>query len=82
MTMNDTDPVRWTLPAFLDRLTELHASFTLERFRDSIAVIVAVPGERWEVEFMDDGSIEVERFRSSGKLGDEKSFDELFDVAT
>jgi hypothetical protein len=29
-------------------------------------VIVAIPGERWEVERMDAAGIEVERFRSDG----------------
>ena len=82
MSMDDTDSVPWTLRAFIDRLAELGASFRLDRFRDSIAVIVVVPGERWEVEFMDDGSIEVERFRRSGEVDDEKSFDELFDLVT
>jgi hypothetical protein len=32
-------------------------------------VLVTVPGERREVEFMDDGTIEVERFKSSGSYG-------------
>jgi hypothetical protein len=72
-----TDP-RWSLPAFLDRLTELHLSYTIGRYRDSINVMVATPGDRWEVEFMDDGTIQVERFRSSGEMGDERWFDELF----
>jgi hypothetical protein len=27
---------------------------------------VAVPGERWEIEFFDDGRIELERFVSQG----------------
>lgn len=31
-------------------------------------VMVATPGVRWEIEFMDDGSVEVERFRSTGKI--------------
>ncbi len=29
-------------------------------------VKVAVPGERWEVEFFEDGRVDVEVFRSSG----------------
>jgi hypothetical protein len=31
-------------------------------------VEIAVPGQRWEVEFMDDGSIEIEKFISSGQI--------------
>jgi hypothetical protein len=75
------DKPRWTIPAFLDRLAQLHLSYVLARYRDSINVEVYVPGEHWEVEFMDDGSIEVERFRSSGEIGDERWLDELFDMA-
>ena len=29
-------------------------------------VTVAVPGERWEIEFINDGTVEVERFESAG----------------
>ena len=32
----------------------------------AIMIAVAVPGERWEVEFFDDGRVEVERFVSLG----------------
>jgi hypothetical protein len=75
-----TDAPRWTLPAFLDQLAELKLSYTIGRHRDSINVLVAVPGERWEVEFMDDGTIEVERFMTSATLGDERWLDELFEL--
>ena len=40
-------------------------------------VIISVPSEYWEVEFMDDGTIEVERLRSDGKIGDESWIAEL-----
>lgn len=40
-------------------------------------VIVATPGSRWEVEFMDEGTVEVERFRSDGTIWDERVLDEL-----
>ena len=38
-------------------------------------VLVAVPGERWEVEFFADGEIEVEIFRSteSGVVGGDEA---------
>jgi hypothetical protein len=72
-----SDTPRWTLPAFLDRLAELHLAYVLARYRDSINVEVYTPGEHWEVEFMDDGTVEVERFKSSGKIGDERWLDQL-----
>jgi hypothetical protein len=80
----DNDPGRgsessrgWTLPRFLDRLQALHGSYSLGRYRDSIMVTVATPALRWEVEFMDDGRIEVERFVSPGDIGDSALIDAL-----
>ena len=40
---------------------------------------VAVPGERWEVDFLDDGAVEVEVFRGDGGVADETALTELFD---
>ncbi|WP_216595229.1 hypothetical protein [Cylindrospermum stagnale] len=41
-------------------------------------VNVAIPGQRWEVEFFADGSVEVERFISSGEVAGEDVLSELF----
>jgi hypothetical protein len=47
-------------------------------------VEIAVPGKRWEVEFMDDGTIEIEKFISTGQIfnceevGQCKEIEELF----
>ncbi|MBA3314838.1 MAG: hypothetical protein H0T47_16320 [Planctomycetaceae bacterium] len=61
----------------------LRAANTFHRLRDTrdeaISVDVSVPGERWEVEFLDDGSVETEVFRSDGHLHDESKLDELFE---
>ena len=53
---------------FLEKLESLKIHYALEHNRsDSIMVLVAVPGERWEIEFFPDGHIEVEVFsRSKG----------------
>jgi hypothetical protein len=66
------------LSDFLGRLDSAGLSYRLDRVRDAIMVHVAIPGERWEVEFMDAGGVEVERFRSDGLIQDDSSFDELF----
>jgi hypothetical protein len=42
-------------------------------------VQVAVPGERWEVEFFADHAPEVEVFRSDGSIGDASLLERLFD---
>jgi hypothetical protein len=49
----------------LNRLDEAHISYDLKHTRpDSLMADITVPGWRWEVEFMSDGSLEIERFRS------------------
>lgn len=64
---------------FLQTLEQQKLSYTLDHSRDeAIMVIVAVPGERWEVEFLSDGSVEVERFISNGEIAGENALDELF----
>ncbi len=40
-------------------------------------VEVTVPGERWEVEFLEDGSVDVEVFRSNGEIRNEVALEEL-----
>jgi hypothetical protein len=42
-------------------------AYELRIVRDeALMMSVAVPGERWEIEFFDDGRIELERFVSQG----------------
>ena len=41
-------------------------------------VLLAVPGERWEVEFFADGSVEVEVFVSSGGVQGPELLTRLF----
>ena len=54
------------LLAFLDQLEHEKVWYRLAHVRDSITV--SVPGERWEVDFFENGTVEVERFRSSGTI--------------
>jgi hypothetical protein len=67
-----------TIYEFLNKLEDLRVAYRLDRSRDALMVVVDVPGERWEVEFFPDGSIEVERFRSSGGVTTEEALDELW----
>lgn len=67
------------LTAFLTELESLQISYTLSHNRDeAIMVNVAAPGERWEIEFLEDGSVEVERFISNGEVDSEEILHELF----
>lgn len=63
---------------FLDKLEEKKIYYKLNKVRDAIMVEIAIPGERWEVEFFADGNIEVEKFISQGEIHDESEFETLF----
>jgi hypothetical protein len=48
-------------------LDKRHIPYQVFIVRDAaLMVAVAVPGERWEIEFFEDGHIELERFLSQG----------------
>lgn len=67
------------LTNFLDRLDNADIHYNLSSLRESaVMVAVSIPGERWEVEFMSDGEIEVEIFETDGDIHDESILDELF----
>jgi len=52
---------------FTADLDEKHFGYQLSIARpEALMVSVAVPGERWEIEFFDDGHVELERFISHG----------------
>jgi hypothetical protein len=64
---------------FLSELDRCKIFFKLGRVRDdAIMVEIAVPGERWEVEFFGDGQVEVEIFRSPGVIDGNEELDRLF----
>jgi hypothetical protein len=69
-----------TLFQFLDRLERAKMYFHLGRFRDSVVVLIDVPGEHWEVEFFEDGHVDVEVFRSEGGVepDSDAAIDRLF----
>ena len=62
---------------FLQVLEDKGIYFKLNHVRNSILVEIAVPGERWEVEFMDDGTVEVEKFISEGIIHNEEVLKDL-----
>jgi hypothetical protein len=68
--------------ALLQRLREAKIAYSLRQSRDEALLIeVNVPGERWEIEFVDYGDevqVEIERFLSTGQIDDESALDELF----
>lgn len=67
-----------TLLSFLNDLRDARIQYQLAHHRDdAVMVQVAVPGERWEVEFLEDGTVEAEVFRSDGTIRDSSSLGEL-----
>ena len=65
--------------AFLARLDAAKISYKLEHSRDDAMMVIAfAPGEYWEIEFIADGEVEIERYRSNGHVDDETVLDELF----
>jgi hypothetical protein len=72
------------LLAFLNDLDERKIYYRLNKVsmkpRDSIMVEIAVPGQRWDVEFMEDGSIEIEKFISSGQIFVCKGIDQCKEI--
>jgi hypothetical protein len=55
------------LLAFLRGLDEIGTHYTLGHHSSTgiTVYVAALPRERWEVEFMDDGTIEIERFQGT-----------------
>ena len=68
-----------TLTSFLDRLDDADIHYALSSVREgAILVTVSTQEERWEVEFMADGEIEIEIFTSDGEIHDESMLEDLF----
>jgi hypothetical protein len=56
-----------TAAEFCRELDLRHVTYELRIVRDAALMLsVAVPGERWEIEFFEEGRIELERFISQG----------------
>lgn len=68
-----------TLTELLDRLDSADIHYTLSSVREgAILVGATVPGERWEIEFMADGDIEIEVFKGDGEIHDSSIIEDLF----
>lgn len=68
------------LTDFVDRLDAAEIHYTLSSIRaGAILVEVSIEDERWEVEFMTDGDVEVEIFTSNGDIHDASILEDLFE---
>ena len=65
---------------FLEKLEKKKIYYKLNKVRENTIMIeVVVPGERWEIEFMINGDVEIEKFVSNGEIHDESLLNELFE---
>ena len=65
---------------FLCKIEALKITYRLEHNRaEAIMVLIAVPGERWEIEFFEGGQVEVERFGSSSGVSSGEEAKALID---
>jgi len=70
--MSDEIGVFGRVQRFLTALDDAKIWYRLEHIRETLMVILAIPGERWEVEFFEDGHVEIERFVSTGAIEGEE----------
>ncbi len=64
----------------LDRLENAKIYYTLSHSQqDAISVKVDVPGERWEIDWYSNGTVDVEVLKSDGKIRREEALRELID---
>ncbi len=67
------------LSAFLIKLDGACIAYQLTSVREgAVMVQIAVPGERWEIDFFPDRPIEVEVFRGGGLIAGPEAIESLF----
>ena len=68
------------LTNLLDRLDAAEIQYTLSSVSEgTIEVGIDMNDEHWKVEFMDDGDIEIEIFKSDGQTFDYSIIEDLFE---
>jgi len=73
------EKIEMSIIDFLNQLESRSIYYRLNKIRESsILVEVAVPGQRWEIEFMEDSTIEIEKFISDGQYYDKNEIETLF----
>ena len=64
---------------FLNQLEQQNINYQISHHRDeAVMITVSIVGERWEIEFLENGDIEVEKFISNGEIEGEEALKELF----
>jgi hypothetical protein len=66
------------LYSLLDRLRRTKIHYRLRDDREgALSIDITVPGERWEVDLLADGTTDIEIFRSDGTIHGETKLEEL-----
>jgi len=62
------------------RLKIAGISYQVAQYRENaVSIAVAVPGQRWEIDVLCDGTVDVEVFRSDGTIEDERAIERLIE---
>lgn len=65
--------------ALLNKLEENSIFYKLNKVRnEAIMIEVAIPGQRWEIEFLEDGTVDIEKFISDKDMYDVNELETLF----
>ena len=57
--------------SFLNKLEDNGIFYKLNKVRnEAVMVEVAIPGQRWEIEFLEDGTVDIEKFISDKDMYD------------
>lgn len=68
-----------SLHTLLTRLQRASIHHVVRHDREgAVSIDVVVPGERWEIDVLDDGSIEIEVFKSDGTIFGESKLKDMF----
>jgi len=74
--MQEANPFA-TLMELIRELKEAKIFFELSHHRDDgISILATVPGERWEIDVLDDGEVDFERFKSDGTIHERATLNE------
>jgi len=66
-----------TLMDLIRELKEAKIHFELSHHRDDgVSILATLPGERWEIDVLDDGEVDFERFKSDGAIQDRTALNE------
>ncbi len=67
------------LKNFLTQLEKNKIHYTLTNHRDEVIMVtVVIPGQRWEIEFFENGLVELEKFKTSNDIEEVSFLSQIF----